>query len=83
MGAGTEPPAHAQIDTVPCKICGRNFAKDRVDTHRKICAKQAKAKPRQIYDITQKRVEGTEAGELVKAGKPYKMNQYKLLGMTH
>ena len=49
-----------------CSNCGRGFAKERIDKHIQICKN---TKERQIYDIAQARVEGTEAGELYKAGK--------------
>ena len=66
-----QPPMESEAPTgdiklVPCGICGRGFTKDRIKKHNSICAKQ---KPRKVYDITQKRVAGTDAGELVKAGK--------------
>ena len=59
-------PAHVKVDTTECPHCHRNFAKDRVETHAAICAKQKG--PRKIYDISKKRVQGTDAEELVKAG---------------
>lgn len=66
MGSGKLPPPHAKVTTVPCDICGRSFATDRIDTHRSICAKQ---KPRKIFDISKQRIEGTDAADLVKAGR--------------
>jgi len=44
---------------VQCKNCTRNFASDRIETHRNICKKtQKKRKP---FDISKARVDGTDA----------------------
>ena len=59
-------PSKPNGDLVKCSNCGRGFAKERIDKHIQICTNH---KERKIYDIAQARVEGTEAGELYKAGK--------------
>ena len=51
---------------VACSNCGRKFLEERIETHVKICTS---AKHREVYDIAQRRVVGTEAEELLKAGK--------------
>ncbi|XP_042877233.1 zinc finger C2HC domain-containing protein 1C-like isoform X3 [Penaeus japonicus] len=55
-----------------CKICGRNFASDRLEKHQSICAKtQAKAKKRKqakVFDPVKMRTKGTEAEKYVKRG---------------
>nr|XP_027238120.1 translation initiation factor IF-2-like isoform X2 [Penaeus vannamei] len=52
-----------------CKICGRNFAPDRLEKHESICAKsQAKAKKRKVFDPVKMRTKGTEAETYVKRG---------------
>lgn len=45
-----------KLDLVPCSLCGRNFASDRVERHEKACAKLAKADAKH-----QKRVAKAEA----------------------
>ncbi|TRY80374.1 hypothetical protein TCAL_09882 [Tigriopus californicus] len=54
------------VQVVPCSNCGRGFAKDRLDTHFKICKSQKKRKP---YNISKHRVAGTEAEDLVRQGR--------------
>ena len=51
---------------VPCSNCGRKFAAERIDIHTNICTN---SKHRDIYDIAKKRIVGTEAEGLYKAGK--------------
>jgi len=53
---------------VPCKVCSRNFASDRISKHLEVCEKTT-AKPRPVYDVAKARVTGTEAEELVAAGR--------------
>lgn len=43
-----------------CKQCGRNFAKDRIEAHQRICSKTAKKK-RKVFDPVKHRLKGTEA----------------------
>ncbi|XP_064107731.1 serine/arginine repetitive matrix protein 1-like isoform X2 [Macrobrachium nipponense] len=53
-----------------CKICGRNFAPDRLEKHEAICAKsKAKAKKRKVFDPVKMRTKGTEAEKFVAKGK--------------
>ena len=51
---------------VPCSNCNRKFAQERIEVHTKICTN---SKHREVYDVAMARVAGTEAEELVKAGK--------------
>lgn len=51
-------------DLVPCKNCGRNFAEDRVEKHTEICIKTSKKK-RKAFDMSKKRLVGTEAENFV------------------
>ena len=53
------------VEVVPCTICGRKFAVDRIQTHANICSHTKERKP---YDVAMMRVAGTEAEELVKNG---------------
>ena len=48
---------------VQCKNCSRNFAFDRIETHRNICKKMVKK--RKPFDVSKARVEGTEAANFV------------------
>merc|ERR1711936_246234 len=70
-GKGPAKPAVAPANTpteepleeknlVPCSICGRKFAEDRVATHKEICAKTS-SKDVKPFDVRDKRLEGTEA----------------------
>merc|ERR1712018_193669 len=54
----TEPLEEKNL--VPCTICGRKFAEDRVATHKEICAKTS-SKDVKPFDVRDKRLEGTEA----------------------
>ena len=49
---------------VACSNCGRNFAEDRIEKHEDICLKTAKKK-RKTFDMTKKRVQGTDAESFV------------------
>ncbi|XP_071552703.1 uncharacterized protein [Panulirus ornatus] len=70
------PPAASQRPSKPvpglssCKICGRNFAPDRIEKHETICSKsQTKAKKRKVFDPVKMRTKGTEAEKFVARGK--------------
>lgn len=52
-------------DLAECSNCGRTFAPDRVEKHEVICQKTS-TKRRKVYDMTKKRVEGTEAEVFVR-----------------
>ncbi|XP_050686354.1 serine/arginine repetitive matrix protein 1-like isoform X4 [Eriocheir sinensis] len=53
-----------------CKICGRNFAPDRIEKHETICSKSKnKAKKRKVFDPVKMRTKGTEAEKFVAKGK--------------
>ncbi|XP_043254897.1 serine/arginine repetitive matrix protein 2-like isoform X2 [Colletes gigas] len=52
---------------VPCKICGRRFAQDRVTLHEQICAKTGQKKRKQ-FDTVMFRVKGTELEKFVRKG---------------
>lgn len=47
-------------DLTQCANCGRNFAEDRIEKHQEICIKTSKKK-RKTFDMTKKRLEGTDA----------------------
>ncbi|XP_076235060.1 uncharacterized protein LOC143179630 [Calliopsis andreniformis] len=52
---------------VPCKVCGRRFAQDRVGLHEQICTKTGQKKRKQ-FDTMMHRVRGTELESFVKKG---------------
>ena len=58
-------PSKAAGELVPCTNCGRAFAKERIETHTKICTS---TKERKVYNVAKMRIEGTEAGALYNAG---------------
>lgn len=58
----------SNADFTECKICGRNFAKDRIDVHERICSKTAQKK-RKVFDPTKQRVRGTGAEQYLRKGK--------------
>lgn len=66
MAGPVDEQPKGKVKLTECSNCGRSFAKDRIDTHTSICKNQ---KARQVFNTTLQRVQGTEAGELVKAGK--------------
>jgi hypothetical protein len=49
----------------PCPTCGRKFNLDRLDKHQKACV-EAK-KPRKTFDMTKKRVEGTDSQKYIRS----------------
>ncbi len=58
-----------------CSICGRRFAANRLEKHKKIC--KATSKKRKVFDSVKMRVDGTEAAKFVigkkKTNKPEKV----------
>lgn len=51
---------------LPCAVCSRNFAPDRLAKHQAICRKAA-SKPRKVFNSTLHRVKGTEMESFVRA----------------
>ena len=66
-------------DLTACKNCGRNFAEDRIEKHQEICMKTSKKK-RKTFDMTKKRVQGTEAETFVL--KPKKGGRVSIFSST-
>ena len=50
--AAAAPPRND--DLVPCNVCGRCFAPDRIEAHQRVCAK-ASAKPRRVFNAAKQR----------------------------
>jgi hypothetical protein len=63
------PGNHAANGLTECRICGRNFASDRIAKHQEICTKTTKKK-RKVFDPIKQRVKGTEAEAFLKKGQP-------------
>lgn len=55
-----------KIRLVPCKLCGRKFADDRIQKHQDAC-KNAQKK-RKVFDPSKMRTEGTEMAKYVSKG---------------
>merc|ERR1712126_54299 len=55
----TNPPSESR-DLVPCKICNRTFASDRIEKHKDICKSNAK-NTRETFDVKEQRLDGTDA----------------------
>ena len=49
-----DPDAGKKIETFPCTVCGREFAKARLAKHRRACKKITK--PRKRFDTTNQRI---------------------------
>ncbi|CAD7971752.1 unnamed protein product [Amoebophrya sp. A25] len=72
MGMGGSGPEQAQLGgLVPCRVCGRTFAPDRIGKHEQICAKTSKKK-RRVYNTAAHRVatDGTDIGSGFGFGMP-------------
>ena len=63
------PGNQAANDLAECRICGRNFASDRIAKHHEICSRTTKKK-RKVFDPIKQRVKGTEAEAFLKKGRP-------------
>jgi hypothetical protein len=59
MSPGDILPPTTDLHLVPCSVCGRKFAADRVEKHTAICEKSQKKK-RKRFDTIKMRVAGTE-----------------------
>ncbi|XP_056097872.1 zinc finger C2HC domain-containing protein 1C [Rhinichthys klamathensis goyatoka] len=49
---------------VPCNVCGRCFARDRLETHTRVCEK--KRPERKVFDTSRHRAKGTELERFMK-----------------
>ncbi|XP_067223355.1 zinc finger C2HC domain-containing protein 1C [Chanodichthys erythropterus] len=57
-----DPDAPHQL--VPCNVCHRCFARERLETHMRVCEK--KRPQRKVFDMSQYRAKGTELEEFMK-----------------
>ena len=53
---------NARVDLAPCKVCGRKFARERLDKHMAVC-KDATKKTRKVFDPVKMRTDGTELAQ--------------------
>ncbi|XP_073682723.1 uncharacterized protein zc2hc1c [Garra rufa] len=60
---------------VPCNVCHRCFARDRLETHMKVC--QKKRPQRKIFDMSQYRAKGTDLEEFMKTNSRSKTPELK------
>ncbi|CAB4070416.1 Zinc finger C2HC domain-containing protein 1C [Lepeophtheirus salmonis] len=67
-----QPKARDDLDQ--CTSCGRNFASDRIEKHTSICQNRVTRK-RKKFDMTKKRVQGTEAEAFLKKASKSKKPQ--------
>ncbi|XP_067312357.1 zinc finger C2HC domain-containing protein 1C [Pseudorasbora parva] len=51
---------------IPCDVCHRCFARDRLETHMRVCEKTLRKPQRKIFDMSQHRAKGTELEEFMK-----------------
>ena len=63
--------AGEQLELVPCALCGRRFAAERIERHQITCEKvQKKAAKRKTFDASKMRTGGTEMAQYVNTKKP-------------
>ena len=55
----------SNLDLVPCGICGRKFAEERLAKHTVICQKSS-SKKRKVFDMTKKRTENALTAKDIK-----------------
>ena len=53
---------NARVDLAPCKVCGRKFARERLDKHMAVC-KDSTKKKRKVFDPVKMRTDGTELAQ--------------------
>ncbi|XP_016133780.1 trichohyalin [Sinocyclocheilus grahami] len=60
---------------IPCDVCHRCFARDRLETHMRVCEK--KRPQRKIFDMSQYRAKGTDLEEFMKTNSRSKTPELK------
>ncbi|KAI2654756.1 Zinc finger C2HC domain-containing protein 1C [Labeo rohita] len=60
---------------IPCNVCHRCFARDRLETHMRVCEK--KRPQRKIFDMSQYRAKGTDLEEFMKTNSRSKTPELK------
>ncbi|KAM4664552.1 zinc finger C2HC domain-containing protein 1C [Discoglossus pictus] len=54
-----DPPDELDVTLVPCRVCGRRFAEQRLEKHMLACKKMQSSK-RKVFDSSKARAKGTE-----------------------
>ncbi|KAI4892271.1 hypothetical protein NFI96_000536 [Prochilodus magdalenae] len=72
----TEMSSDGQVQLVPCQVCHRCFAEDRLERHIKICEKQQQSK-RKTFDSAQFRAKGTDLEVFMKTNSRPKTPEVK------
>ena len=60
-----------KVTMAPCKVCGRNFARERLAKHQKIC-QGSTSKKRKVFDVSKMRTQGTEMAKFYNPRKAMK-----------
>ncbi|KAJ8341574.1 hypothetical protein SKAU_G00338650 [Synaphobranchus kaupii] len=68
--------SEADFQLLPCKLCHRNFAADRLEKHRKVCEKVQYSK-RKVFDSSKYRAKGTDLEEYMKTNTRRKSPELK------
>ncbi|XP_036397394.1 zinc finger C2HC domain-containing protein 1C [Megalops cyprinoides] len=68
----SEEPFHL----LPCRLCHRNFAADRLEKHRKVCEKVQRS-TRKVFDSSKYRAKGTDLEEYLKTNSRRKTPELK------
>uniref|UniRef100_A0A8C1WMA4 C2HC/C3H-type domain-containing protein n=1 Tax=Cyprinus carpio TaxID=7962 RepID=A0A8C1WMA4_CYPCA len=68
-----DPDAAHQL--IPCDVCHRCFARDRLETHMRVC--ENKRPQRKIFDMSQYRAKGTDLEEFMKTNSRSKTPELK------
>lgn len=65
------------VNLVPCSICGRNFAADRLDRHEKACVKTQKGEAKHAKKVAQAEKKQVELEKFVAKEAKYKKNNWR------
>ena len=60
-----------RVVMAPCKVCGRNFARERLSKHEKIC-QGSSVKKRKVFDVSKMRTQNTEMAKFYNPRKKMK-----------
>ncbi|KAL0969117.1 hypothetical protein UPYG_G00222800 [Umbra pygmaea] len=66
----------ASIQLIPCRICQRKFAAERLEKHRKVCEKMQQSS-RKVFDSSRYRAQGTDLEEFMKTNSRSKTPELK------
>ncbi|KAJ8396884.1 hypothetical protein AAFF_G00012070 [Aldrovandia affinis] len=69
--------SEAVFELLPCKLCHRNFAADRLEKHHKVCEK-VQHSTRKVFDSSKHRAKGTVLEEYMKTNSRLKTPELKI-----